>query len=230
MTVEEAVSRVRNTIKAVKQDSNLSSRYLYSMIMKHGKLLMRRQDSLNRIMKFNSVFETLSYVELIDVDAAEAECFGVKSYCTFKRTKEKLPEAIEGYYGPLLRTVSSLDLSQQVIPTFPMTFQQMARQKTFKYNNKKYYWYLNGYLYFPNLDWDAVKVEGVFDGYHGSKDNEASNYRCKEEEDVCKYYPSKTISIPEYMFSEIEQLVMRDLGIMFQLPQEPGQDAKNITT
>jgi hypothetical protein len=223
LTIKESVSRIRNTIKAVKQDSSLSSRYLYSMIMKHAKLLMRRQDSLKRIMKFNSVFQTLSYVELIDVDAAEAECFGVKSYCTFKRTKEKLPETIEGYYGPLLRTVSSLDLSQQVIPTFPMTFQQMAKQKTFKYNPKKYYWYLNGYLYFPNLEWDAVKVEGVFD-------DDISDYNCDSEEDKCTYYPDKTINIPEFLFSEIEQMVMRDLGIMLQVPQEPGQDAKNITS
>jgi hypothetical protein len=222
LTVKEAVSRVRNNIKAVKQDSSLSSRFLYSMIMKHAKLLMRRQDSLNRIMKFNSVFQTLNYVELVDVDAAEAECFGVKSYCTFKRTKEKLPETIEGYYGPLLRTVASLDLSEQVIPTFPMTFQQMANQKTFKYNKKKYYWYLNGYLYFPNVEWDAVRVEGVFEG-------DTSAYTC-EDENQCVYYPDKTINIPEFLFSEIEQLVLRDLGIMLQVPQEPGQDARNVTS
>ncbi len=222
ITRGEAVSRLRNTLKAVKQDSLLSSRFLFSMIMKHGKLLMRRQDSLNRIMRFNNLFETLDYVELVDIDTAEAQCFGVQSYCTIKRTKDKLPGAIEGYYGPLLRTVSSLDLSQQVIPTFPITFKQMAKQKTFKYNPKKYYWYLNGYLYFPNIEWDAVKIEGVFE-------DRIDNYKC-DDSDKCISAQDMKINIPEFLFSEIEQMVMRDMGITLQIPMEPGQDAKNITS
>lgn len=221
-TINEAVSRLRNSIKAVKQDSLLSSRFLYSMIMKHGKLLMRRQDSLNRIMRFNSIFQTLNYVELVDVDVAEAECFGVSTGCTIKRTKDKLPEGIEGYYGPLLRTVSSLDLSQQVTPTFPITYQQMSKQRTFRYNSKKYYWYLNGYLYLPNVEWDAIKVEGVFQG-------SLQGYSC-DTDDNCSKMKDRIINIPEFLFSEIEQLVMRDLGIMLQVPAEPGQDAKNITS
>lgn len=223
LTVAEAISRVRNEVKAVKQDSSLTNRFLFSLIMKHARFLMRRQDSLNRIMKFNSIFSTLNYVELIDVDAAEAECFGIKTNCTFKRTKHKLPKAIEGYYGPLLRTVSSLDFSQQVIPTFPMTFQQMANQKSFKYNKKKYYWYLNDYLYLPNVDWDAIKVEGVFE-------DDISKYNCVEDEtDNCDYFTDSKIAVPEFLFTEIEQLVMRDLGVMWQLPPDPGQDANSLS-
>lgn len=221
ITVSEAISRVRNQVKAVKQDASLTNRFLFSLIMKHARFLMRRQDSLNRIMKFNSIFSTLNYVELIEVDAAEAECFGVQSNCTFKRTKEKLPKAIEGYFGPLLRSVTSLDLSQQVIPTFPMTYQQMSKQKNFKYNKKKYYWYLNDYLYFPNLDWDALRVEGVFEG-------DTSQYSC-EETDECKYFTDTVISVPEFLFTEIEQLVMKDLGIMLQVPADPGQDAQSLS-
>jgi hypothetical protein len=220
--ISEAISRVRNQVRAVKQDASLRDRFLFSLIMKHARFLMRRQDSLNRIMKFNSIFSTLSYVELIDVDAAEAECFGVKTNCTFKRTKDKLPKAIEGYYGPLLRSVSSLDLSQQVLPTFPMTWQQMANQKTFKYNKKKYYWYLNDYLYFPNIEWDAVKVEGVFE-------NDISQYNCSTEEEQCNYMADNTIAVPEFLFSEIEQLVVRDLGVMLQIPADPGQDAQSLS-
>lgn len=224
ITISEAISRVRNQVRAVKQDSSLTDRFLFSLVMKHARFLMRRQDSLNRIMKFNSIFSTLNYVELIDVDAAEAECFGVKSNCKFKRTKDKLPKAIEGYYGPLVRTVSSLDLSQQVLPTFPMTFQQMSNQKTFKYNKKKYYWYLNDYLYFPNVEWDAVRVEGVFE-------EDISKYNCSTEEgvDQCKSITDNSIAVPEFLFTEIEQLVVKDLAVMFQIPADPGQDAQSLS-
>lgn len=222
MTVGEAISRVRNMVKAVKQDSNITDRFLYSVIMKHARFFMHRQDNLNRIMKYNSVFQTLNFVELIDVDVAEAQCYGVDTGCYFKRTKRKLPRMIEGYYGPLLRSVTSMDLSQQALPTFPITFQQISRQSTFKYNNKKYYWYLNGYLYFPNLQWDAIRLEGVFE-------EDVSSMNCDTTDD-CMLITDQKINVPEFLFSEIDQLVMRDLGVMIQIPSDPGQNASSVTS
>lgn len=128
---------------------------------------------------------------------------------------------MEGYYGPLLRTVSSVDLSKQILPTFPMTFKQISKQSTFKYNKKKYYWYLNGHLYFPNIDWDAVRIEGVFE--------RDVNYLNCDEPDECMFIQNMNINIPEFLFSEIEQLVTRDLGIMIQIPSDPGQNASGLT-
>ena len=107
MTIGEVISRVRNQFKGSKQDAFITDRLLYSVIMKYAKLLMRRQDTLNKLMKFNSVFQTLNFVELIDVDRAEAECRGIDTGCYFKRTKDKLPTMMEGYWGPLIRAVTS---------------------------------------------------------------------------------------------------------------------------
>src|ERR1017187_3100153 len=101
MTKRDAISRVRNIVKAVKQDASLSDRFIYSMIMKYAKLFMHRQDNLNRIMKFNSVFQQLDVVELEDIDTAQASCYGIYSGCTIKKTINKLPKMFEGYYGPL---------------------------------------------------------------------------------------------------------------------------------
>ena len=39
---------------------------------------MRRQDYANKLMKFNSVWKTLPYVELIEVDKVEAGCSGIQ--------------------------------------------------------------------------------------------------------------------------------------------------------
>ena len=66
-SIGEVVSRVRNNVKGSKQDPFLTDRYLYSIILKYATLLMRRQDSANKLMKFNSVFQTLPFVELIEV-------------------------------------------------------------------------------------------------------------------------------------------------------------------
>jgi hypothetical protein len=220
VTIGEVLSRVRNQIKAVKQDAFITDRFLYSMVMKHAKMLVRRQDIQNKIMKFNSVFQTLNYVELIDIDAAESTCHCIESGCRFKRTKVRIPETMEGHFGPIFRSVSTLDLSEEITPIYPIIFSKIANQKTFRYNKKKYYWYIDGHLYFPNLDYDAVRIEGVFVG-------DVSSYNCDLTDD-CTYIQDRAFMIPEYLYAEIEQGVIRDLGIMLQIPSDQQQDNRNI--
>jgi hypothetical protein len=116
--------------------------------------------------------------------------------------------------------VMSIDLSEELVPTFPSVFQKMVNQKTFKYNNKKYYWYLDGYVYFPNLEWDAVRIEGLFEG-------DISSYNCDITDD-CAYIQDTMFTIPEYLYAEIEQFVIRDLSGMLNIPQDTQQDNKNI--
>lgn len=218
--IGEVLSRVRNQIKAVKQDAFLTDRFLYSMVMKHAKMLIRRQDIQNKIMKFNSVFQVLNFVELIDVDRAESQCHNVTSGCTFKRTKVKIPRTYEGHFGPIFRSVMSIDLSEELVPIYSSVFQKMANQKTFRYNKKKYYWYLDGHLYFPNVEWDAVRIEGLFEG-------DVSSYNCDATDD-CLYIQDTMFTIPEYLYAEIEQAVIRDLGAMMNVPQDQQQDNRNI--
>ena len=76
-TIDQVVSRVRESIKAEVQDSFITDRYIYSLVLKYGQLLMRRQDHSNKLMKFNSVWQALPFVELIDVDKVEACCTGI---------------------------------------------------------------------------------------------------------------------------------------------------------
>ena len=219
-TIGEAISRVRNLLKAVNQDAFVTDRFIYSLIMKHGRMLMRRQDNLNRIMKFNSIFQPLQFVELIDVDSAESQCKCVFTGCEIKRTKNKLPDIMQGYYGPLIRSVSSLDYSEEVYQTQPTIFEKVSKQKNFKYNKTKYYWYLDGYLYFPNLDWDAVRMEVVPEG-------DISSYNCDNTDD-CIYKQNKKICIPDFLFAEIDQLIFKDFGLTLQIPPDPNNDNKNI--
>ena len=95
--ISEAISRIRGQVKAEVQDAFVTDRYIYSLIEKYAQVLMRRQDYANKLMKFNSVWKTLPYIELIDVDKVEAHCAGITSGCTIKRSKKKLPSMFEGY-------------------------------------------------------------------------------------------------------------------------------------
>ena len=121
-TVGEAISRMRNTLKAVKEDPFLTDRVIYLSLLKYGQTLLKREDNQYRLMKISSIFSVLPFVELIDVDKIEAGCTGVYSGCYFKRTKEKIPSILNGILGPIIRTVSSIDGSDIMFRTNPGTW------------------------------------------------------------------------------------------------------------
>tara|TARA_Y100000361_G_C11133526_1_gene330480 strand:+ start:727 stop:1398 length:672 start_codon:yes stop_codon:yes gene_type:complete len=219
-TIGEVVSRIRQAIKADNEDAFITDRYIYSLILKYGQLLMRRQDHANKLMKFNSVWQSLPFVELIDVDKIEAKCAGIQSGCTIKRTKQKLPTFMEGYWGPLIRTVSSIDTSIEVQPTNPGTYTSMTKTTSHKYNKTKYYWWLNDYIYIPNVEWDAIKLEGIFEG-------DISGWSCDLDDDCIPRYEQR-IYIPEFLYAEIETQVLNQLMNTMKVPSEDSDNKINI--
>ena len=216
-TIGEAVSRVRNTLKAVKEDPFLTDRVIYSSLIKYGQTLLKREDNQFKLMKISSIFQVLPYLELIDVDKVEAGCYGVYSGCYFKRTKEKLPTILEGTFGPIIRTVSSIDGTIEMFRTDPGTWVSMTKTTTFKYNTRKYFWYLDGYLYSPNIDWEALRMEAIFQGVTDPCD----------EKEQCEIAQNKLLTIPEYLFSEVEQFVIKELSMSLSVPSDGQDDGQN---
>lgn len=216
-TIGEAVSRVRNVLKAVKEDPFLTDRTIYYALTKYGQTLLKREDNQFRLMKISSIFQVLPYIELIDVDKVEAGCIGVYSGCYFKRSKDKLPTIFGGAMGPIIRTVSSIDGGIEMFRTDPGTWVSITRSTTFKYNTRKYFWYLNGYLYAPNIDWDAVRMEAVFEGKVDACDI-----------DPCLIRQDDPLPFPEYLFSEVEQFVIKELTMAMQIPTDGSDDSQNV--
>jgi len=218
-TIGEAISRVRNTLKAVKEDPFLTDRTIHSSLLKYGQTLLKREDNQYRLMKISSIFSVLPYLELIDVDKVEAGCIGVYSGCYFKRSKDKLPTILDGVFGPIIRTTSSIDGTIEMFRTDPGTWVSITRSTTFKYNKRPYFWYLDGYIYCPNIDWDAIRVEAIFEG-------DKSEYLC-DVEDKCQIRQDQALPFPEYLFSEIEQFVVKELTMAMQIPTDGPDDGQN---
>jgi hypothetical protein len=215
-TIGEAISRVRNTLKAVKEDPFLTDRTIYFSLMKYSQTLIKREDNQFRLMKMSQIFQVLPYVELIDVDKIEAGCIGVYSECYFKRSKDKLPSILNGMFGPIIRTVSSIDGSIEMFRTDPGTWISITKSTTFKYNKRPYFWYLNGYLYAPNIDWDAVRIEAIFENNTETCDT-----------DPCLIQQDQPLNIPEYLFSEVEQFVVKELTMSISVPADGADDSQN---
>lgn len=218
-TIGDIVSRIRNQTKSNKQDAFMTDRMIYAFVLKHAKWLMKREDSKNKLLMFSAVIQTMDYVELVEVDKVEACCTGVGSNCTIKRTKEKLPVFLQGYYGPLIRTIASLDGSEELQPTLPSTYTHISKSKNFKYNKTKYYWFIDDYIYFPNLEWEAVRIEGIFE-------DDISKYTC--EEDDCVVKQDQSFNVPDYLLAELEAQVFKDIMGEIQIPPDPPNDKQNI--
>jgi len=215
-TIAEAISRVRNALKAVKEDPFLTDRTIYFALTKYAKTLIKREDNQFKLMKMSQIFQVLPYVELIDIDRVEAGCVGVYSECYFKRSKDKLPSILDGMFGPIIRTTSSIDGSIEMFRTDPGTWVSITKSSTFKYNKRPYFWYLNGYIYCPNVDWDAIRIEAIFE-------NDAEN--C--DTDPCTIKQDEVLAIPDYLFSEAEQFVMKELTTSVSLPSDGPDDGQN---
>jgi hypothetical protein len=220
--VREVISRIRNAVKGTKEDAFLTDRQIFSIVNKYAKMLIRRQDNEAKLMRMFTLFKTIPCLELEEVSLVEACCANIKTACTIKRTKEKLNNILEGAYGPVIRAVASLDRSQEATMVHPSTYTNMANSTNFKYNKTIYYWYLDGYIYLPNVEWDAILLEAIFS-------DSIESFLCdSDQESECVSAQEENISLPDYMLAEAEQLTIQELLIAVKLPSNTDDDAQNI--
>lgn len=221
MKIAEPISRVRNVLKSVKENAFITDRFIYSLIIKYGKTLLKREKRMENVFKNSVLFKELPCVELIDVDKVEACCLGIKINCTIKRTKEKLPSMMDMGLGPLIRSVTSLDYSQKVYPTQPETYTNMTHTSGFKYNKKIYYWIIDEYLYIPGIEWEAIRLQAAFD-------QDVSFLNCSVKPGECVVQQDREMNIPDHLFSEIEQMVIKEILTAAQIPSDGDDDDKNV--
>jgi hypothetical protein len=220
-TVGDIVSRLRNIIKATNEDAFLTDRFIYSLVLKYAHLFIKRDKQIQSVLAYSALIQSIPCLELIEVDkVSDRCCAGIKSNCTIMRSKERIPDIIESTNGPLFRSISSLDNSTEFTLTTPTTYISSSKTTTFKYNTTKYYWYVDGYLYFPNVNFEYVKVEGLFE-------KDLSDVFCAIEKKCLKRQDEKTF-IPDYLLAEIESSVIKELALRLQVPEETADNKKNI--
>src|SRR5574344_982882 len=127
MKVSEAISRLRNLIKVVREDAFITDRFIYSMIMKVSKPLLRKEALQVNIYKNSTLFKEIHYFELVDVGSVESKCFNFESHCVIKRSKEKLPKITNIDLGPIIRYVGSLDMSVALTRTSLLEYKKKKK-------------------------------------------------------------------------------------------------------
>lgn len=220
-TVRSSLSSIRNTLKSVKEDPFMTDRYLYALLMKYAKTLIKRASERKNIFKHKSLFKELGCIEMIEVDKVEACCTGIATGCTFMRTKNKLPKMLNINSNPLIKSISSLDYSVSVIQTDPKLYANMTKTSGFKYNKTKYYWFLEDHIYIPTVMWEAIRLSAVFE-------EDISHLKCDADATDCVQEQDRDLDIPEHLFTEIEQLVRQEVLTAGQLPPDGADDSQNV--
>jgi len=216
-TIANTVSRLRQLVKANKMDAFITDRYLYSLALKHAKTYIKQLDDQNKLGRMSSMYEELPCIELIEVDKIEACCSTIKTGCTFRRSKDKLPQLLEGSFGPLIRSVTSIDGYSQLHRTQPSLYTNIANSTLFKNNKTRYYWIIDEYLYTPE-DWESVRMEVI-------PAESVAAFKCGE--DCCKKAQDGKTHIPDFLLRVIENDIKTDLLTTIQIPQEA--DSNNMS-
>jgi len=126
----------------------------------------------------------------------------------------------------MIRSITSLDGSEILKLTTPDEYNYIAASKNFKYNTLKYAWYINDYIYFPNLadkdglPWPAVRMEAMCQ-------EDISQFKCNYDQ-YCKPRQCHSLNVPDFILAEIEQQVLQDLTFMLKAPEDNAHDNVNL--
>lgn len=209
----ELISDVRTTLKENNVDSGLNDRQVWAKIKKHTNWLLSREVNKLKIMKYDTIFQTLKCVEVIDAPVID-DCCGVKSKCFVRRTKLKLPTMLESEDGVIIKSVFTIDGSQEFSPIKVSEYMRKLENPDSKYDKSLYYYFNNGYLYFPNnRDIKMVMVKALFE------DDVVSNCDggCDDYYDCSKPLYEMSFRFPPKLEGEIMSHVYQEFGLYKQI-------------
>lgn len=214
MTKRELISQIKDQLRQSNADSRLSNRFIWSLIDKHLRWLIKRENNKFHLYDMHEIFQTYKCVEVIEAPTID-DCCGVKSKCKVWRTANKLPKIYESDAGLLIKSVFSIDGSVDFMQIEINEYmRKLENPTTRKYDKGKYYYYNNGYLYLPQQEVRMIMVKAYFEDelLNNCESNCVINCTPKLDE---------IVRIPGFILGELMSFVVKDiLGILQIQPDE----------
>lgn len=210
-------------MKSVQADNRTTNKFIYSIIDKHARWLINRESSKIRLMKMDYLFQTLKCVKVVEVPATD-DCCGLRTKCKVWRTEQKVPALYEDSDGVILKSVYSVDGSMEFTPIKIQEYMRKLENPHSRYDKSRYFYYNNGYLYFPNVDIKMIQVKGYFvdDVINQCDPN------CKEKE--CKSKLDNEFRIPPRLIGELMNFAFQDLVNSKKVPNDVQIDKNEART
>ena len=222
MTKGEAISQVRIGLKAVGADSRMPNKYIWNVILKHMRWIIKRESDKFALMHNDYLYQTLKCVEAADAPAID-DCCGVRSKCTVFRTKNKLPRLFEDGSGILIKSVYTIDGGKDLTKITLQEYMRKLENPNSKYDKSLYYYFNNGYLYFPKSKYRKIMIKGYFEDEVGYI-NECSGV----EYDPCASRLQDEIRLPGQLLGEVFQFVIKEIAGSLQIREDTQIDKNQI--
>jgi hypothetical protein len=223
-TKGELISSVKNQLRLVSIDSTITNRFIWSVIEKHLRWLLKRESDKMNLLGLDYLFQMYKCVEVIEAPAIDA-CCGLKGKCTIWRTKDPLPKMYEDADGVIIRSIMAIDGSDIFTPIKPSEYgRKLENPTTLRFDKSLYFFYRDGHLYFPGSRIRRVMIYGYFE-------SEIINDCDKDCPTTlpCQNKLMEPARIPDQIKGELLDFVFKDLSQITLRLQEDEQVDKNET-
>lgn len=224
MSIREAIHRIKRMFREINADSRLSDRTVYSLMQNHAKWLIYRESEKLKLLKNDYTFQKLKCIPVIEAPLIDP-CCGLRTCCTIYRTKDKLPRIYEDSSGVIIKSVTTIDGSKSLTPIKPSEWERKQGNPWIdKDKMNSYYFYFDGYLYFPNGSWKMVEAICLFKDDISDLNLCDDRGTCDDETKQCKRFLDNNFIIPEYLEAQMYDLVIKDLSNTYKKLQEKSND------
>lgn len=214
-TKRQLIQKFRKRLEEVGADSNYANQFLYSTLIEHAKWLIKREISTGRIFRSTIFFQTLGCQDVIEVSTIDS-CCPIKTNCKIYRTKDKQPDAWTDDYGPIIKTISSVDGTTSFFITTPIAWSSKRDDPYQKESGEKYVFFSDGYWWFPEHNPHKVNLYGFF------KDDISSLSRCSNKKECIRFLDTPFF-IPDWIEAEMLSKAVQSL-----LPTKQMQEDEDI--
>lgn len=221
-TKGELISQIRNELRMANSDASLTNKLIWSIIQKHMEWLIKRENSKLGLLTQESIFQTYKCIDVTDAPAID-ECCGIRSKCKVFRTKNKIPTLFEDTNGVIIKSVFTIDGSRDFNMITINEYMRKLENPHSKYDKSLYFFYNNGYLYFPKSTIRKVMIKGYFV-------DELDNSQCAvcpENDTPCISKLDTPIRIPRYLLGELMSNVLNELSQLTLKIQQDESIEKN---
>jgi len=213
-TLRKLVSDVRSMHKVLSTDSLITDRAIASEIKNNSLLLIKRETNLRKLWATDTLFTTISCLEMVEVPISE--CCDFVDPCTVARTKYKIPRIAEGNYQYIIQGVYSINaMSGRGTKFKEITVNRYVNLiKLPVIKRETYYWIMNDYLYVSNPMLQSIRISALFET---DVPNEMMFPECGcggieyTDEEWCKNPLDKPYALPGYLEKQVLELTSQKM-------------------
>lgn len=215
MTFRQFISNLLISSKSITSDGFIPPKFIYNETLLAISNLIKQDKDARRAFWRNTDFfgwQRLPKIELEEVPVSEGVACGYTGEYTILKSVKKIPSINMYVYGSIIKYVSSINFGIFFDPTTPRQFNSIQKRK-YKDKTKRYYFISDNYLYIlleknEHFPLKVVTMEAFFKNV---QEVVLFNKGCDDDVDLCKSPLDYEVPAPDYLLSNIEQMVLQTI-------------------